>query len=431
MTTQNALTVITRILPGQESALRAVLARIQKEDVETSPSIPFRSITTIHFARFVVIPGNDGFQLAFSTDYDGPLDAHLQQLLEKGSKGMHEIYSHCRDYPGPDNSRLIAWLKQSAIPYEAFYVGTRGRSVVQIHSESDLRDAIQNHVDKEQNTFAGMADAPLQIRNRIQELVRKEGRWESALASSDAIPPNNQGRVIAGLVIVVLLLITLGVFHIWVLLGLLGVVAITVGIFLLMLRQHEKNDDKVITTPVADEELVRQLADREDKIVQNQLTHIVPIKPGAFRKFTLGAVMKVINTAASLLYTQGKLGGIPSIHFARWVTIDNGTRLLFFSNFDGSWENYLGDFIDKAATGLTSVWSNTRNFPSTEFLLYKGATDERNFKEWARAAQIPTDLWYSAYKLLTVENINNNTLIRQGLSGTMTNSDAEQWLRRL
>ena len=55
--------------------------------------------------------------------------------------------------------------------------------------------------------------------------------------------------------------------------------------------------------------------------------------------------------------------------------IDNGRRLLFLSNFDGSWENYLDDFIDKASIGLTGVWSNTLKFPRTYFLVLGGASD--------------------------------------------------------
>lgn len=431
MTTQNALTVITRIRTGEQERVRMVLARIQEEDVETSVSIPFLSITSIHFARFVVIPGRDRYQLAFSSDYDGPLDAHLAELMEKGSLGMHEIYSLCEGYPGSDNQKLVVWLKAGMIPYEAFYIGTRARSVVQIRSEAGLRNAIQRYLDREHHTISSMEDSPLQIRKRIQEHIQGEGTWEKALTSSDMIPPDNQGRLIAGIVVVIVLLIALGIFNIWIPLVLLAAIIVPAGIFVALLRQHERRDDRAIVPPLADEAVVRALWSREDKIVQNQLTHIVDIKPGRFRGFTLRVVLKVINTAASMIYTQGTLGGIPSIHFARWVIIDNGTRLMFFSNFDGSWENYLGDFIDKAATGLTAVWSNTRNFPTTEFLLTRGATDEQNFKEWARAAQIPTDLWYSAYKLLTVENINNNTLIRLGLVGDMSAFDTEQWLRRL
>lgn len=103
----------------------------------------------------------------------------------------------------------------------------------------------------------------------------------------------------------------------------------------------------------------------------------------------------------------------------------------FFSNFDGSWESYLGDFVDKAATGLTAVWSNTKDFPRSRNLVQKGARDEQRFKEWARELQIPTQVWYSAYKSLSVQNINNNALIYAGLHKKMTEEEAQIWLDRI
>ena len=125
------------------------------------------------------------------------------------------------------------------------------------------------------------------------------------------------------------------------------------------------------------------------------------------------------------------MSGIPSIHFAHWALLDEGRRLLFLSNFDGSWESYLGDFIDKAAMGLTAVWSNTAGCPRAEWLVGKGARDEQRFKSWTRDHQILTDVWYSAYEDLTVENINNNSNIRAGLYGNLTPRATREWLSRL
>ena len=142
-------------------------------------------------------------------------------------------------------------------------------------------------------------------------------------------------------------------------------------------------------------------------------------------------VLRVINLLGRLVFVRGALGGIPSIHFARWVAIDRGRRLLFMSNFDGSWENYLGDFIDKSARGLTAIWSNTVDCPPARFLILDGAHDEQGFKKWTRDHQIVTQVWYSAYRSLSVENINNNTRIRLGLIGPLTGKRAKQWLALL
>ncbi len=113
------------------------------------------------------------------------------------------------------------------------------------------------------------------------------------------------------------------------------------------------------------------------------------------------------------------------------MIIDRGRRLLFFSNYDGSWVNYLGDFIDKAAAGLTAVWSNTLGCPKAHGLYSAGATDEQRFKSWTRDHQIVTQVWYSAYEELTVDNINNTHKLRIGLFGDLTAAEEREWLSLL
>jgi len=122
--------------------------------------------------------------------------------------------------------------------------------------------------------------------------------------------------------------------------------------------------------------------------------------------------------------------GIPSIHFAHWSMIDKGRRLLFVSNFDGSWENYLDDFIDKASVGLTGIWSNTAGFPKARWLVLDGAREGSRFKAYARDSQTNTNVWYSAYKQLTVQTIDNNSAIREDLFTSLDDAATRNWLRR-
>ena len=123
--------------------------------------------------------------------------------------------------------------------------------------------------------------------------------------------------------------------------------------------------------------------------------------------------------------------GIPTIHFARWVLLDNNKRLLFFSNFDGSWTQYLGDFIDKSGWGLNAIFVNTQLFPRIWFFFWRGAYDEMHFLGWSRSTQIPTQIWYAADVSQSIKNINDNTLIRNDLSRNLTDAQAKQFLARL
>src|SRR5437764_9273672 len=115
------------------------------------------------------------------------------------------------------------------------------------------------------------------------------------------------------------------------------------------------------------------------------------------------------------VYNKDNLAGVRTIHFARWVSIDNGRRLIFASNYDGSLESYMDDFIDKLAWGLNAVFSNGVGYPPTRWLLFGGARDEQAFKSYLRLHQLPS-VWYTAYGDLSARNIDENTRIREELS---------------
>jgi hypothetical protein len=222
----------------------------------------------------------------------------------------------------------------------------------------------------------------------------------------------------------------------------LGVVAIAMFVPLLViwypiLRRHERDDAvSVIYHPVED----NGLAVEEDKIRQNQLTHIVDLKPGRFRFFTVWMVLNVIGILASKFYVHGHLGGITSIHFARWVIVrdrrkvpraERRDRLFFFSNYDGSWESYLGEFIDRASMGLSAIWSNTEGFPRTSNLIFAGALDEERFKQWTRDHQIPTQVWVSWVRLSTVQNVRDDVWLRRRLETPLVKDKLTAWLRKV
>lgn len=54
MTSQDALTIVTAIEPDRQEELVKLLAQIEA-DVESNPIVPFKKLTKIHFARWVVL----------------------------------------------------------------------------------------------------------------------------------------------------------------------------------------------------------------------------------------------------------------------------------------------------------------------------------------------------------------------------------------
>ena len=88
---------------------------------------------------------------------------------------------------------------------------------------------------------------------------------------------------------------------------------------------------------------------------------------------------------------------ISTIHFARWVIIDNDASLLFCSNFDGSLDTYLRDFVELAADGLDAIWNNCIGYP--------GAQPFEQFADYVYENQVKTDLFYPAYPEASVRKI--------------------------
>lgn len=445
MSTHGTLNVIARIRPEMLDPLRATLASIAR-DVRRNGLVPFGSLRTVHFGRFVILePGADvegnriPATLVFTTTFDEPRDAHLKELVDVAPAGLERVFSHCEGYPstlGPVRNRVLEFITPRMVRSAALFIGTHGRTLQQIHQEAELRDAIQDFVDGESLHRDWSTGSALGIRSEIQQMVA--GRADLAWARVPAPPELSWPVRHIGIV----LLLALGLLSAGYLLflgslkGLGLVAALIVGgylgllsLFLLVLRIHEIRDaESKVQLPSGH---VNRLALTEDFAVQNPMTMVSSTKPGPFRRFTQRLAMALVTLMATFKYNRGSMGGIATIHFAYWVICERGRRLLFFSNYDGSWENYLGDFIDRAAWGLTGAWTCTVGFPKTKFLFFEGARDERRFKAWVRSQQVITQVWYTAYPRLTSRNINDNSELRRGLYGTMTEEQARSWLRYL
>ena len=121
-----------------------------------------------------------------------------------------------------------------------------------------------------------------------------------------------------------------------------------------------------------------------------ELTVITPIIEG--REQSLRQVLQGIQASS-----DSPIKKISTIHYARWVIIDDDRRLLFTSNFDGTWEQYLRDFVNLAPEGLDMIWSNCVGYP--------GAVPYEGFAQYVRDHQIRADLFYAAYPAASVKHV--------------------------
>jgi hypothetical protein len=415
---QIAVSVRASVGSADVEALKAVLLDLAGE--RRAQLLPFEQLP-VHFARFVVLDeatDRDGLaiepSLLFMADIDAPLGGFLRQLAEVAADGLDQIFRHCADYPNrPTPAERVSYLRSRMIKAGAAYINTVGQSLEEIRGEAQLRDAIEAFLDG--RSWSGDAAG---VRTAIVDFVA--GDRTLAWALKPARRPSllwraNEAAHLVGAVLVLLLLSP------FLLIGL--------PFWIVALRIHERRDKA--STRVPARERVEQLAEVEDQLVQNQFSAIGYVKPGWFRLATVTAVLWGLELASRHVYNDGNLAGIRTIHFARWVFLDDKQRLIFISNYDGSLESYMDDFIDKVAWGLNAAFSNGVGYPRTRWLVLDGAKDERAFKNYLRNHQIVTQLWYSAYGNLTAVNIANNAAIRRGLRGQMSSVEAEQWANLL
>jgi hypothetical protein len=408
---QTILTIITEIDSKEIVQLKGMLAEIQG-DLYNNRYLPFSKISLVHFASFVIVDRTGSPSLLiFENNFDGDLSDYLDQLLSVAGTGIDQIYQCCIGYQAQG---LRAFLTSHVIPPNAYHIGNVGRAAKDVGNNQELRKKLQDYLDQFFNLSKPANLSETQLRKNIQAFTK------SAIAPdlSSVLPPHQtfSERVMSWvwLILLGLVLIVLAI----------GLFPITI-VLILILRHKEKTDES--QKAPASLSHVDTLMSTENQIAQNHLASITDIKPGKFRLYLLKFVLFAVNTIARIA-TNGKLSGIPSIHFAHWSIINN-KQLLFLSNFDGSWSSYLDDFIDKASPGLTGVWTNTVGFPETRFLVLDGARDELRFKAFARNMQIPSLVWYSAYPDLTVQNIDKDSAIREDVWTDLSETDTKTWLK--
>ena len=417
---QRSLTIVAPVRGGAENDVESLLAAMG-DGVANGSVIDFGALEGVHFARLMMAPADSdhsGVRLPASvillSDFDVTVDAHLEQLVETAGPGIDQVFGRCEGYPEgePTGHDRLDYLRRHVVREAARYVNTTGRTVRQIRQESALRDAIEGALDDPGRSWDGRD--PGDVRRAVRELVAQDPELAWALEPAERPSLAARAREKVHLVAVPLLSLPL-----------LPILILVAPFFALLLRIHEKRDAAPHVKP--DEERVHMLAALEDHLVQNPFTAIGHIKPGRFRRWTLVVILFYLGYATRHFFNRGNLAGVKTIHFARWVFIDGRRRMFFASNYDGSLESYMDDFIDKVAWGLNLVFSNGVGYPKTSWLVRGGARDELAFKDYLRVHQVPTRVWFSAYGRLTALNIQQNERIRDGLRG----GDDSKWVQSL
>lgn len=412
----------------------------------------------IHFLSLTVLRGHAEHNsfLIIEGSLDGPKVSAIDTLATRFGEFLIPVLTVGGNETGSVESLAALMRKHCHLVKQGLlgtpglnFAGTPGMSVDRIRSEYKLARWVRDILEHE-----GVPGTPLQVLESLRQRIAGEPDFRDLIRPepmAQSEPINPEGVSVARLIgrgvwtflwplllLAALLTIALTIGFVGthgVVLGLIAGIGTLQGVLVCivlvgylayqLLRRKEETDLEHQEVPSLD--LMTQIMQRENKCEQNHLAIASTLKPGVLRKLTLRLAFWIIAQIAARSFRPGFLGDIGTIHFARWILLPGTNKLLFFSNYGGSWESYLEDFITRAHAGLTVIWSNTVGFPLTKNLIENGASNGDRFKRWARFQQHPTRFWYSAYPYLSTQRIRINAAIRHGLAVAKTEDQATEW----
>ena len=432
---QGTLTVVTPIDRRRLDDLRALLAPVQdsvRTNLAATGPVPFGKMPSVHYARWVILEariGPDDHEyppsLLFSTQYDRPLRGHLDELIGNAQAHLLRIYECCEGFDaeaGPPALRLRRYLCAHSTRSPAFYVGARGRSRRRIQWEQAVTDSIRKYAVTLEDD-----QAPHEAWREIRDAVLGELQMGKLPAETTERPKLGRDRLMRR---VAYWLLRAGFYvgvvaALWFVPAVVAVVGVVLFVLVFWLRLLEQQDADAVAASWAtqshaqvsqrQETHEQELTEFEDFWPQNQMTAVSFVKRSRLRRSLLWLTLRGVQIRANFKFTRGLLHNVPTIHFGHWLVFDEGRRLLFLSNYDGSWSSYLDDFITHGARAITAIWTHSFEFPKTRYMVFDGVTDAVRFKRATRKHQLRPEVWFAAYPHLSVAEVNANSDLVAGL----------------
>jgi hypothetical protein len=125
---------------------------------------------------------------------------------------------------------------------------------------------------------------------------------------------------------------------------------------------------------------------RQGKV--SELLFIAPFAPGGAAR--LRALLELRDGSFD---DTDRVG---TVHDMRFVFLDNDTKLLFATAYDGDWDPYIDDFATKITDQMDVIFTACEGWPGIR---------SPKVKDWIVKHQIPAVGWYVAHPDLTVRDI--------------------------
>lgn len=143
-------------------------------------------------------------------------------------------------------------------------------------------------------------------------------------------------------------------------------------------------------------------------------------------KWYMAWLNRAIFWAAQLPLFKSKLTGLITlslIHYARWVIVRPAAfphldpsqpketikyhYMFFFSNFNGSWSQYVDSFHMSIPTGLNLFWARNVQYP--------GSVPLEPFHSYITYNQVWTNHYYNAYPLAASNDVKGAKIVKASL----------------
>jgi Dyp-type peroxidase family len=421
---QSSFTVIAPIISGCTQDATRLLDKVGDQPSRNG-LINFGEMESVHFASMLILPSSSANdRLLLETNYDGPLDLHLDDLIQH-APGLNEVFQFCLCFPSGEACTPAAvkdYLVSYSIPSDAFHVAFPGRTVADIKNAIQVSRAARDRIaERGDPTGSGANQSGLseeQLRNVVAYELRSSPTCQQPLNS-----PTTGDRLRTRAVFNIALIVTLALLlfsSLFLIFKFFLTAAVTLGLIgaiWLAVRsgQDAASLQEIDPLPHVDE----TEAGVDPK--QNHMCAFTPLKPGLCRLLVIKGVLFAVKVACKWVFIRNKLGPIGTIHFARWIVLDK-RQLLFLSNYDGTWASYLGDFADQR-WGVNAIWSNTIGFPPSKFIYWGGAQDLEHFQQHVRQHLVRTPVFYGAYAGESVQTISRFLDYRDDIARRMRTLD--------
>ena len=139
----------------------------------------------------------------------------------------------------------------------------------------------------------------------------------------------------------------------------------------------------------------------------SELTVVAPLKEGGAAR-----LKEILKIAGGNLKGATRVG---TLHDLRFAFLDNDTRVLFCTAYDGDWDPYIDDFATKIPELMDILFGSVEGWPGIK---------DPSVKQFILDHQITAAAWYVGVPHLTIQDIRRQDRIVKGINKALDDAQS-------